>query len=573
MLNLRPEYQVPFVERLKRSLQTHGATLGVLATGGGKTVCFSAVIHDHPGAAAAVVHRKEIVKQIACSLAALEIKHRVVAPPAVVTLIRRAQLKKFGKSFVDPHARVGVVSVQTITSKSSGNDSALQAWIRQVSLAVFDEGHHYVKHGLWARAVEGFSNARLLFVTATPERADGHGLGAHADGFARDMVEGPQVLWLQEHGYLSRYDYRAPDCGFRADDIPLTAQGDLNTKAMRSRVVEAKLVGKAVEHYRRFCSGKRALVFANDVESAADHAKEFNAAGIPAAMVHGGTDPGERDRALQDFEDGKILVLVNVDLFDEGFDVPAADACIMARKTMSLGKFLQMVGRVLRVVYAKGHDLETVEGRLAAIAAGPKPRAVVIDMVNNWLIHGQPNWPRVWTMDGKEKGTRASSAGLTPQYLCRECTQPYEKFRTCCPFCGAEPPLPAGRAAPDQVDGDLTLLDVDAWAELFKRMQRADMSAEDYRRDQMARGIPAVGRGADMKRHLDAKHRREVLRNLIGWWMGCHPADRTLAEKQKRFYFRFGIDVATAETLNTKETDALIAKIQLLFDEDFKHVD
>lgn len=566
MIKLR-DYQQNIVELIYAAWHRVRALLVVLSTGGGKTVIFSSIMHDHVGASAAVVHRKEIVSQIALSLAALEVKHRIIAPPNVVALIRRKQLKRFGKSFVDPHAQAGVVSVQTMTSRGAEKNVDLQRWLKQVTLCVFDEGHHYVSSGLWAKAVQAVHPAKTLFVTATPERADGKGLGCHADGFAEEMIEGPSTKELIEQGYLSTFKYVAPDSDLDVGGIPITAAGDLNTKELRKRVVESHLVGDVVQHYLARARGKKCLVFATDVKTAEEMAEAFKAAGVSATALSGGTDSAERDRALEQFEFSDLDVLVNVDLFDEGFDVPAAEVCILARPTESLAKFLQMIGRVLRVVYADGYDLSTAQGRLDAIAAGGKPFALVIDPVRNWERHGMPNWPRVWTLDSKPKRDSAGASDTIPMKVCVKCTQPFEAFYPACPYCGAVPE-PAGRALPEQVDGDLMELDVDAMAALFERMGRADMDDDDYATDQISRGVPRIGRGADMKRHRGGKYRRTVLRELVGWWVGMQPKGRSLSEKHRRFYHRFGVDIGTAFTLNARDTDALATKIQQRFAED-----
>ena len=566
MIKLRG-YQSAIVGEIKKAWARLTSVLCVLPTGGGKTLCFSSIVHDHTGAAAVVAHRKEIVSQIACSLAALDVKHRVIAPPNVVALIRRKQLKLFDKSFVDPHAQVGVVSVQTLTSAGASKNRELQRWVGQVTLAVFDEGHHYVKTGLWAKAVEAFSKAKLLFVTATPERADGKGLGAEADGFAEIMLEGPDTKWLIEQGYLSSFKYVAPDSDLDVSGIPITASGDLNTKALRKRVVESHLVGDVVEHYLQRAKGKKAIVFATDVATAEDMEATFTAAGVRAKALSGQTEQGVRDGSLDQFESGGLDVLINVDLFDEGFDVPAAEVCILARPTESLAKFLQMVGRVLRCVYGAGFDLKTQEGRLAAIAAGDKPFALIIDPVRNWERHGMPNWPRMWSLEGRSGGGRSDSAGTVPQKVCLACTQPYFAYHTACPYCGAIPE-PPGRSSPEQVEGDLRELDVEAMAALFEKMNAAEMSDADYTLDQIGRGIPRRGRPQDLKRHQAAKYRRTVLRELVAWWVGTQPESRSMSEKHKRFYHRFGVDIATAFTLNAKDTDALIERIQQRFTED-----
>ncbi len=566
MLELR-DYQNDIADAIRRAWGRLRAVLAVLPTGAGKTVVFSSIMQGHTGAAAAVVHRKEIVSQIACSLAALGVKHRVVAPPGVVALIRRKQLKQFGRSFVDPHAQCGVVSVQTMTSPAAGKNKELQRWLAQVTLAVFDEGHHYVKTGLWAKAVAAVGHAKLLFVTATPDRADGQGLGATADGFADIMLEGPNTKWLIEQGYLSPFKYIAPQSDLDVSGVPITASGDLNVKALRARVVESHLVGDVVQHYLGRAKGKRAIVFASDVQTAEEMAGAFIRAGVRAAALSGKTDPGERDKQLERFEAGELHILVNVDLFDEGFDVPAVDAVILARPTESLAKFLQMVGRGMRPVFAEGFDLGAGDGRLAAIAAGGKPHALIIDPVRNWERHGMPNWPRVWSMDGRVKGARAGASDATPQRVCVECSQPYEAYYTACPYCGARAPV-AGRSGPEQVDGDLQELDVDAMAALFEKMAQADADDDDYALGQISRNVPPIGRAADLKRHRTGKYRRKVLRELVAWWVGSQPGGRSMNEKHRRFYHRFGVDIGTAFTLSAKETDELIERIQQRFIKD-----
>ena len=256
------------------------------------TVCFSQIMHDHEGYSAAIVHRREILGQISLSLAHLGVRHRIIAPPKTVKLIRRKHIKKLGKSYIDPHSRAGVVSVQTLTSKSGSTDPQTSRWISQVSLAVFDEGHHYVTTGLWAKAVEMVDRAKKLFVTATPERADGKGLGIDHAGFAEVMVEGPTLQWLIDNGYLSPFKYIAPPSDFNVQGLAVTASGDFNPKALRARVVESHLVGDIVEHYKKFALGTQAIVFASDVETAGEMAQEFKKQGIVAASMSGYTPPG-----------------------------------------------------------------------------------------------------------------------------------------------------------------------------------------------------------------------------------------------------------------------------------------
>jgi DNA repair protein RadD len=566
VLTLR-DYQSTVGEAIQAAWDRIRAVLFVLATGGGKTVVFCYLILRHNGAAAAIVHRREIVSQICCSLAELGIKHRVIAPPKTITLIRRKQLKRFGESFVDPNARVGVVSVQTLTSRGTKNNEATQRWIRQVTLAVFDEGHHYTQSGFWSRAVEMFGHAKLLFATATPERADGKGLAAHADGYAQELVEGPQTWELIRDGYLSSFTYLAPASDLDVSNIPLTKAGDFNAREFRKRVVDSHLVGDVVKHYKQYGNGGRAIVFATDIETADEMALSFNAAGINAISLNGESHQADRDSGLERFESGDVRILVNVDLFDEGFDVPSAEVCIMARPTYSTAKFLQMIGRVLRPMYAAGYDLSTVAARRHAIAAGPKPFAIVIDMVRNWERgHGLPDWPRTWSLEGRERGTRGGR-DTQPMQVCISCTQPFDMFLRICPYCGTLVPLPDRRTV-TTVAGDLFELDTQAMAALFRAQQEAELDDEAFRVDMHRRHVPTYGQPRQLRAHQAGRYRRAVLRELVAWWVGMQPAGRDLPEKHRRFYYRFGIDIGTAFTLNATDTDALIDRMAARFTED-----
>ena len=559
MIKLRP-YQNDAEARVwdawKRGVR---APLLVMPTGSGKTRTFASIMHNHGGCCGAVVHRKEIVVQISEALADLGLKHRIIAPPKVIARARRKHLKKHGKQFIDANAKAGVISVQTLTSQASTKDRTLQDWLHQVTLMVYDEGHHYVTRGFWAKAVDCVPEANLLFVTASPERADGTGLGDGFGGFAQEMIqpvdpetgEVVDTAWLIKQGFLSTFKYKAPPTNINVTDIPLTASGELNAKALRAREVESTLIGDAVAQYREFAPGKSAIVFASCIETAEDLERAFLADGWTAKQLSGETDAGERDRAIDDFEQGKLQVLINVDLFDEGFDVPGAVVAILTRRTESLAKYLQMCGRVLRIAEGKEH-------------------AVIIDPVRNWEVHGLPNWPRAWSLEGRKRGSGKPS-DTVPQRIClnRDCLSPYEAFYRACPYCGTVP-TPVERSAPEKVDGVLVDLDLEAYDALFAKFRAANLSREDYAVTQIQRGIPPIGRGADMRRHSAALTRRGVLEHLVGWWWGSQPADRTDAEKQSRFYHRFGYDLLTAFTLSAEDTDALISLIQSRFHLDLR---
>ena len=574
MLQLR-DYQEKVYHKIIDAFGRVRVVLAVVPTGGGKTVIFSKLIHDwRDGYTMAVVHRKEILGQISLALGALEVKHRILAPSSTLRRIRRRHVKKYGRSWIDERAPCAVASVQTLASKRASTDLEIKRFVNQVRLGVFDEGHHYTDAGHWGRAVDMLEASKLLFVTATPERADGKGLHVNADGYVEEMIEGPSVEWLMGQGYLCRYKYFCPESDLDVSGIAVTASGDFNAKALRARIVDSNLIGDVVQHSQRFAAGLKTIVFSTDVKTAEEQADAYNAAGITAAALSGETDDAVRDQAVDEFEFSELEKLVNVNLFDEGFDVPGAVCAIHARPTESIAKYMQINGRVFRPVYAKGYDLSTREGRLAAIANGPKPYAVIIDPVKNWERHGLPDWPRVWNIHGRKAGGTGPGDTIA-QRVCIDCTQPYPAYLSPCPYCGAEH-KPEGRSEPVQVDGDLAELDVDALRALFDKQREADMSREDFARglfvpNSEGKIVPPPYHGRLIRKHEAAKYRRLVLRNFVAWWVGMQPADRPLAEKHRRFYHRFGIDIATAFTLGEQETDQLIQTIKTKFTKDLKH--
>ncbi len=545
MPNLRP-YQQTFVADIHSAWSRVRSVLGIMPTGGGKTVCFSAILSGHVGASAVTVHRYEIVKQISIALASFGVVHRVIAPKDAVRRIRRSHLKTFDASFVDQQALCGVISVQTLTSRRSGTDPQLQAWLKQVTLAVFDEGHHYVNSGKWAKGVGMFPHAKLLFTTATAERADGKGLGSHASGFVDEMVIGPPTKWLIDNGYLSPFKYFAPKSDLDLTNLPRNASGDFNLKALQSRFAQSRVVGDAPKHYLRHASGCTGLVFNTDVAAATACAEDFASRGVPCTVLHGGTDPDTREEALDKLATHHIKLVANVDLFDEGYDAPNIVVCILLRATASLAKYLQMVGRVLRTAQGKAY-------------------AIIIDLVGNWERHMTPDWPRVHSLDD---GSAANDTST--MRACESCSQPYGVFKLTCPYCEA-PYVRAKRGerkTPEHVDGDLMELDLDALAALLAAQTKANMPDSDYQAEMVRRGIPEIGRPAELRRHRARKHRREVLRILVAWWAEAQPSDRDRGEKHRRFFLRFGVDISTAFTLDEKDTDGLISRITRGFKHD-----
>lgn len=514
--------------------------LAVLPTGAGKTVLLASIIHDERGASCCIAHRQELVGQISMALAREGIKHRIIAPPAVRSEIIKEHMRELGQSFHDAAAKAGVAGVDTLVRRTR----ELANWLMSVTLWVQDEAHHVLSSNKWGDAAALFPNARGLGVTATPERADGAGLGAHHDGVFHTMIEGPSMRWLIDNKFLTDYRAFAPPSDMNLDDAAKGKDGDFTKSALKAASQKSKIVGDVVDHYMRIAAGTMAVVFATDVETSATISARFNGAGIPAQVVSAKTPSRERSQILRDFKARKLLVLVNVDLFGEGFDLPSIQTVIFARPTMSYGLYCQQFGRSLRLMEGKQH-------------------AIVIDHVGNIARHGLPDRARMWSLDRRDRKPKDHDPDLIPTRTCLEptCLAVYEAIHKICPFCGTVH-IPATRGSIAHVDGDLMELTPDVLEQMRGAIKAVDLPAEKLAEQLAASSKPYMAQHAILKSHHGRKEAQKTLRDAMAHFGGVQKAaGRTMSETHRRFYFRYKIDVLSAQALSKPEANILSVKI------------
>lgn len=544
------------------------------ATGSGKTVIVADTVRTVDRASAVIAHRSELVSQISVALAKEGVRHRIIGSDSVRKNCVSLHMEKLNRSFFDAGARVGVCGVDTLVNRDISQDS----WFRQVGLWVQDEAHHVLRENKWGEAATMFPNAYGLGVTATPSRADGKGLGSHADGLFDALVRGPNMRELIEAGYLTDYKIFAPPSDVDYSEVTVTASGDYSPAKLRAAVhASDKIVGDVVKHYKRICMEKLGrlglgVTFAVDVEAAKEIAAAFNAAGVPAEIVSAKTPDLLRVNILRRFERREILQLVNVDLFGEGFDLPAIEIVSMVRKTESWALFVQQFGRSLRLMItdeqAKVWGEYSDAQRLAIIAASPKPFALIVDHVSNVVRHGLPDAPRVYSLD--RRGVRAT--GVTdaiPTRICTNinvggaglvCAKTYERFYRCCPFCGFYPEPPE-RSAPQFVDGDLCELDEATLQAL--RGRAIDIEAQPLVPQHLDPIAQAGARKAQMHRATAQFYLREVVSLWAGWARALGHDD---SKAYRIFFHTFGCDTLTALSLGETKAQDLTRRIKQQLD-------
>lgn len=535
----------------------------VLPTGGGKTKVMGRVANDFDAPGIAIAHRQELTGQISIALAREGIKHDLLVSDSVRRMIVKEHIEKLGRNFVTNNSRWHVAGVDTM-ARARPID---MPWLPGKRMAFIDEGHHVLKHNKWGRAFSMLTPGSFgFFPTATPRRADGAGLGSQYDGLVDHMEVGPGMRQLIDSGYLTDYKLYGPT----VEDLDLShveisdATGDYNKDALRKAIhASSKIVGDVVRHYLEIAPGKLGVTFAVDVEEAVKIAAEFRRCGVPAEVVSAKTSDDLRRSILRRFANREILQLVNVDLFGEGFDLPAIEVVSFARPTASFALYCQQFGRVLRLMLGAGlmdvWESLTIPQRLAHIAASTKPWGIIIDHVGNILAHGLPDALNIqWSLARREKRARNMVNDSIPLRYCMElsCLQPYERIKSYCPFCGTAAPAPAVRGGPELVDGNLYAYSDEVLRTMRGAVAKVEGSAT-YHPNSMIMS-------QNVARHNERYSAQLRLRKWLDLWAGAHPRD-ALEESYRRFFLTFNIDLLGAIALNKEDaialTDKIIAKL------------
>ncbi len=405
-------------------------------TGFGKTVCFAEITRRAFARGKRIIitaHRIEIVQQISRALDGFGVRHGRIQPGHTMT--------------GDP---VSVAMVQTLARRLDD--------VPEPDLLVVDEAHHAVS-GTYERVSSRWQRARILGVTATPQRMDGRGLGDAFDA----MVQAIPMAELIKLGYLAAYDYLAPPEKSDLSHVG-TRAGDYKLDELAAAMDKAVVTGDAVEHYRDHLRGRPAIAFCVSIAHAEHVAAQFQQAGYRAASVDGTLRPDIRARLIASIGDGRLNVLTSCDLISEGTDIPAVAGAVLLRPTKSLGVYLQQVGRVLR---------PKADGS----------RAVIVDHVGNVHRHGLPDTPREWTL-----ASRSKKAAAPDMRTCKAC---FQVFRVAPGWmqeaCDDEPEClfaergGASRPAPQVVDGRLEAMTPERLAELRAKPLREVLTGHETR--------------------------------------------------------------------------------------------
>lgn len=333
------DYQQEAKEKIFSQWDCVDNVLYQMPTGTGKTRLFTSIIRDislsslqenHRKGILIIAHRAELIKQIDESLNKYRIPHGVIAGAF--------------KDRRDLMLPVQVASIQTITHPS--NRQLADAF--NADFIIIDEAHHataqsYTK--LWSY----YPESKKLGVTATPWRMDGRGFRGNFDTLILSMP----IKEFLERGWLAPYKYYSVpfDSRIRIDIDSIKEfgiDGDYKTSALEQVVDTGRIRAQLLDSYFEFVKGKKGIIYSISRKHSKHICQQFLNAGIRIADIDSETPANLRKKLVQDFKNGELDIIVNVDIFSEGFDCPDLEFVQLARPTRSLVKYIQQVGRGLR---------------------------------------------------------------------------------------------------------------------------------------------------------------------------------------------------------------------------------
>jgi superfamily II DNA or RNA helicase len=365
----------------------------------------------------------------------------------------------------------GMIASGKTRSYMAAQVASVQTWVRRMDqysepdLIIIDECHRSAA-STYQKILEQYPNARVIGLTATPQRTDGKGL----DGTYTELVQGPTIRQLIDAGYLCDYEIFAPPSSLDLSEVK-TKMGDYDKKQLEHEVDKPTITGDAVATYKKHANGKRAAVMCVSIRHAEHVMESYNAAGVPAEMLEGKMTNKEREAVIDRFRSGETLIVTAVQLLIEGLDLPAIEVIQWLRPTQSLIVYLQGNGRGFRV-------------------ANGKEKLIILDQVANYKRHGLPDDDREWTLEGRKKGKKRKpdeEADVSIQQ-CKHCFHIFRPGVAVCPSCG-KPVEVRQKAEIEVVDGELERIDVTALRKQAKQEQGAARGLVDLVKLGQRRGM------------------------------------------------------------------------------------
>ena len=280
-------------------------------------------------------------------------------------------------------------------------------------LIIVDEAH-LSRANSWVKVLD-YYNTSVASFTATPIRLDGKPLGDVYD----TLVTGPSVKYLIENHCLSPFEYYAPTV-VETDGMRVQA-GDYVIKDLEQLMTDRAIYSDVLKSWERLAKGKKTIAYCVSVKHARETAEMFRNAGYPAEAIDGGMSPQKRKEIMDDFREGRLLILCNCAIISEGVSIDDVSCCLLLRATESHALFWQQGMRAMRY--------------------SPGKVATIIDCVGNYTRNPLFDADVEWSLkQSVKKQKRFDEEG---NFYVRMCPNCFMTFKTAprCPHCGSEYPL------------------------------------------------------------------------------------------------------------------------------------
>ena len=377
------DYQRENKQKVYEAWECNQSVMLQMPTGTGKTRVFASIIKDiryyseeakRAFKVLVLVHRKELIDQID-----EELGYRYGLAHGIIQSGDRER-KKYP---------IQIASVQTLIKR-------LDNWTdKEFDFIIVDEAHHTTAES-YQKIIKSFPNAKLLGVTATPCRLSGEGF----TGTFEKLILSPSVKQFINDGYLCQYDYysvaKSSFIQKEIDGIKKFSNGDYAEQEMERICNNDRIRAQVVETYLKYANGKKGIVYTINKTHNRNLCEEFCGKGIEAVAMDSSTPKDIREKNIEDFKNGKIRIICNVNLFTEGFDCPDIEFVQLARPTKSLTLYLQQVGRGLRIS-------ENKEKTLFLDNVGLYNKFGFLSSHRHWMSHFEGKTPKDETDEKPQK--------------------------------------------------------------------------------------------------------------------------------------------------------------------------
>ena len=347
------DYQIDICSRVREAFEHHRSVMVQMPTGTGKTMVLAELVKqlmmkDEGVRILIVAHRRELIEQIKATIKRMKMDSR----------------------------NITVESIQTISRRIDALDFI-------PSLVVIDEAHHALAK-TYKMMWETWPDVKFLGLTATPCRLNGKGFTDLFDV----LVQSWDIPTFIKEKWLSTYDFVSIKADSRTQQLISSlkkrgADGDYQVKEMDAVLNKRPSIKRLYNCVMEYAHNRKGFVYAINIDHARSIAEYYQSQGVHAVAIDSHTPVKERERIISSFRSGGLQVLVNVDIFSEGFDCPDVEFIQLARPTLSLAKYLQMVGRGLRP--SKG-----------------KKNCMIIDNVGLYRVFGLPS--QIWDWQSAFEG-------------------------------------------------------------------------------------------------------------------------------------------------------------------------